>query len=1338
MAASGLVLSLARASYRTLLRWHPAARAGYAPQMQATFDAMVTRAASKSHLAVLRVSGREVLGLLTSRRSPAWAAAVPQRRSPLMRNVSQDVVFALRTFRRRPGFTTAIVATIALGIGANTAILSVANAVLLQRLPFADPSRLVMVWEDASALGFPRNTPAPGNYFDWATSIPAFAGAAAMSRTSGFNLVGDGDPDVIDALQATGNLFTVLGVPAAVGRVWQPDEDVPGSRIAVIGHALWTRRFHADPAIVGQTVDLSGTPYTIVGVMPERFEIVDPAIQIWTPLGFTAAGRQNRGGHYLEVVARLAPGATLTMANSQLRALASRLQTEHPETNRNVGMFAVPLLDDYVGDTRTALLALLAAVGCVLLIACVNVANLLLTHAAGRAREMAVRTALGADRRRLVRQLLTESLLLALAGGGLGVVMASQSFAVLTLMVPPALANLSDVTLDLRVLAATGALSVATGLLFGLAPAWRASHVERGLTSTRSARGVIGAGTRLRSGLVIAEIALATAVLIAAGLLVQSFRAAQGVTLGFRPAGVLTLRTSLPRRAYQDPARRTAFVNAVLDGVRHLPGVVSAGVTSALPLTWKGGTAGFLVDGVPMNPSLPYDANNRTVSAGYMEALGFTLLAGRFFDDRDSAAGPPVAIINETMARQYLDADRPARPSDEVRRAGFALAHDRRHRRGYARHGHRAADARGDVLPDRPVRRELDVAARPGDPRHGRSARARSRRVAGRVDGRSDPADRRRAADGRHRRQGTAGSAPADDVDDRLRRTGALPRGDWHLRRAVPHGQRAHGRNWRATGARQPAGANSDVVRGTRPVAGRPWRRNRLDGRVLGHGTDRSAALRRARPRPAYVRDTSRRHRDRLRRGSVPAREAGQPDRSDRRAPFGVGSRAMRLVLLGAVLLLATAAPRATQDREDPEAHARAIVASLVAGDYAAIEAQYTETMSQALPPGALAQRWSTVKGQVGPYESISGVSVATAGVNRVVSATCVFEKYILTLRVTFDDHGRLAGLLFTSPTARSTWSPPDYADASAFENRQVTVRTGRFELPGIAAIPKSPGPHPAVVLVHGSGPNDMDETLGPNKMFADLAEGLASRGVAVLRYEKRSHKYGRQSSDDPARLTVNDEVTDDARSAVALMAALPEVDPRRIVIAGHSLGGYLAPRIAAGQSNIAGLILLAGSARPLEDLVVEQVRYEATLAGVMTPAIQKAIDDAEASAKAMRDPDLKPGMVVDVLGSRLPATYALDLRNYHPTEVAGALSVPMLVLQGERDYQVTMTDFGLWRRALGGRSDVTLKSYPALNHLFIAGIGPASPADYARAGHVDKGVVEDIAAWCARLPAHR
>ena len=645
----------ARGTHGLVRRFHPSARAGFDGEMAATFDALVAEAEPRGAVAILRLLFRDLFGLFATawqRPDPPPPLPSPKGKS-LMDTVLQDVRFTLRSFARRPGFTAAVVITLALGIGANTAIFSVVNAVLLQRLPFADPDRLVMVWEDVSSFGFPRNTPAPGNYSDWAAQIKAFDGVAAMDQRD-FNLTGEGEPEKIGGAGVTANLFSTLGVQPLLGRTWRPEEDVTGNRIAVISHALWQRRFGGDAGIVNRTVQFNGFAYTVIGVMPPRFQIVDPAIHVWAPLNFTSERLADRGSHYLWVVGRLRAGVTLEQANAELGAMATRLQKEQPETNKPVGMYAVKLLDDYVGDTRVVLVVLLGAVGCVLLVACANVANLLLTRATGRAREMAVRAALGADRRRLVQQGLTESLILAAVGGALGIAVAYVSFGTLKHLVPAPLADLSQVGLDPGVLAATAVVIVLTGVLFGLAPAWRASRVDLATAGNRlSSRGVVAGPTRLGRGLVVAEIALASVLLVGAGLLVESFWSIRSVNLGFRPDRVLTARVQLPRSAYGEFARRGHFVSDVLVRVRALPGVESAGYTSAVPLVWKGGTSGFVAEGVPRDPSLPRDATNRVVSPGYMETIGMTLRAGRFFEASDDENGEPVAIVNWRMARQY-------------------------------------------------------------------------------------------------------------------------------------------------------------------------------------------------------------------------------------------------------------------------------------------------------------------------------------------------------------------------------------------------------------------------------------------------------------------------------------------------------------------------------------------------------------------------------------------------------------------------------------------------------------------------------------------------------------
>lgn len=420
------------------------------------------------------------------------------------------------------------------------------------------------------------------------------------------------------------------------------------------------------------------------------------------------------------------------------------------------------------------------------------------------------------------------------------------------------------------------------------------------------------------------------------------------------------------------------------------------------------------------------------------------------------------------------------------------------------------------------------------------------------------------------------------------------------------------------------------------------------------------------------------------------------------------------------------------------EAMARVIIAELVERQFEKVAAQYDERLASALPVDKLEAVWDSILAQLGAFRSITAAEQEERFGHHIVYVTCAFAKDNSILVLAFDAQAKLGGFSVAPVSSRIPWSAPDYANPELFEERAVTVHSGSWELPGTLTLPRGAGPIPAVVLVHGSGPNDQDETVGGTKMFKDLAWGLASRGVAVLRYTKRTRKYGARSGEDLNAFTVKEETIDDARSAVAMLAAMAEVNSRYIYVIGHSLGGYLGPRIAAGDAQVAGLILMAGNTRPLEDLVVEQVRYLARLKGEVTPETQKQFDAAEASAKEFRNPDLKPGMTVDLLGSKLPASYVLDLRGYHPAETAAALKIPMYILQGGRDYQVRPADFEGWRKALGQKPNVMFKLYLELNHLFVSGSGMSTPAEYSKPGHASEQVVSDIAEWITgRLTPH-
>jgi uncharacterized protein len=445
----------------------------------------------------------------------------------------------------------------------------------------------------------------------------------------------------------------------------------------------------------------------------------------------------------------------------------------------------------------------------------------------------------------------------------------------------------------------------------------------------------------------------------------------------------------------------------------------------------------------------------------------------------------------------------------------------------------------------------------------------------------------------------------------------------------------------------------------------------------------------------------------------------------------------MKYQLMAAVLfaLLFAAVPvRAAQEvSSDYQARATEFVNEMAAGQFGNVEAQYSAPVAAALAPGKLGAVWASLESQVGAFNKITDAKLETAQDLQVVTLTCVFEHATLDAVIAFDKHGRIAGLRFVPHQEISAWNAPTYAKPDAFQEQSVTVAFSHWKLPGTLTLPKGDGPFPCVVLVQGSGPEDEDETVGQNKPFKDIAWGLATRGIAVLRYVKRTKQYGAASSDDPAAVTVNDEVVNDARAAVSLLAAQPKIDAKHVYVLGHSLGAYLGPRIASGDADIAGLILLAGNTRPIEQLLVEQVRYLTSLQGSPTTDTQNQLEAAEDVANDIERPDLKPGDTVNVLGAKIPGSYWLDLRGYNPAELAAKLRVPMLILQGERDYQVRMADFEGWQKALAGRSNVTFKSYPALNHLFIAGAGPSTPAEYDQPSHVSADVIADIAAWIAR-----
>ena len=575
-----------------------------------------------------------------------------------MNTFLQDIRYAFRMLLKKPAFTAVALVSIALGIGANTAIFSLVNAVLLRPLPYPDADRLVMVWEDYKEIGFPRNTPAPANYVDWKTQNRTFEDMAAASQGP-VNITGDGEPERVDAYLPTANFFQILGVKPLYGRVYTAEEDQPGSnRVAVMSYWLWHQRYGGDPQIVGKQIVVNDQPLTVIGVMPAQFQFPTVETALWIPPAFTPQTLARRGAHFLNVVGKLKPGVTVKQANADIQAITANIVKTYPGPAQGLQAFVLPMRDQFADTVSKSLIVLLAAVGCVLLVACANIANLLLARAAARNREIAVRTALGANRGRIVRQLLTESVLMAGIGAVLGIGLAQWSFVFLKKLVPADMTAFTSVKIDPKVFAFTLALSLITGIAFGLAPALHASRLDLN-ESLKQAGGRSGIGVQswLRNSLVIAEVALSLVLLVGAGLMIKTIMTLQGVYSGFSAEQVLTVRTDLPSRKYAELQKRANFYKQVIERVKVLPGVVSVGYTTSVPLVWRGGTNGFEIEGKQPQPGM--DANHRQISPDYFRTMSIPMRAGRTFNEFDGPDNQLVAIINETMAKQFWPGENP-------------------------------------------------------------------------------------------------------------------------------------------------------------------------------------------------------------------------------------------------------------------------------------------------------------------------------------------------------------------------------------------------------------------------------------------------------------------------------------------------------------------------------------------------------------------------------------------------------------------------------------------------------------------------------------------------------
>ena len=570
-----------------------------------------------------------------------------------------DLRYAFRQLVKNPGFAGVAILTLALGIGACTAIFSVVNGILLRPLDYPQPDRIVVIRE-TNLPQFPEFSASPPNYLDWTKQTKSWQYLAAYTGAQ-INLTGKGEPQRLIGVKATAHYFDVYGITPVLGRTFVPEEDAPGKdHVVVLSHAFWQRVFGGERNIVGRSLQLNGEPYTVIGVAPPYFGEASK-VDTWVPMGFkpdeTAA--DARGGHYLNVIGRLRPNVTITQARAELELLAAQLGRQYPDSNKGWGVTTSPILDYSVRDVRTILYTLLGAVACVLLIACANIANLLLARATARHRELSIRTALGASRVRLVRQLLTESVLLGLAGGAAGVLLARWGLDLLLALAPSTLPRTSDIHLDTTVLVFSLALSVLTGVIFGIAPALLAAHtdVQEGLK--QGARGSTDARGRLRGALVVLEVAFALVLLGAAGLLARSFVRLTHVDPGFVPEQATVLRLALPEKKYVKPEEQLAFADALLARLRALPAVQAVGLTHSLPLLgdW---VLGFKIEGRPEVPPADLPSTNYySVTPDYFRAMGIRLIRGRSFNQHDDARAPRVAIINETLARQFFPNEDP-------------------------------------------------------------------------------------------------------------------------------------------------------------------------------------------------------------------------------------------------------------------------------------------------------------------------------------------------------------------------------------------------------------------------------------------------------------------------------------------------------------------------------------------------------------------------------------------------------------------------------------------------------------------------------------------------------
>jgi putative ABC transport system permease protein len=568
-----------------------------------------------------------------------------------MQTLLQDLRYGARMFMKNPMSTVVAIITLALGIGANTAIFSVINAVLLRPLPYPDSGQLVRLWESNLEANIPSFSVTYLTFLDWREQNQVFTEMAAY-REDGFNLTGAAEPERVIGARVTSDFFSMLGVNPTTGRAFLPEEDRPGQgRVVILSQEFYKRRFAAGTNAVGEQLQIDGQPHTIVGIMPAGFNFPQTETEVWIPYALDPA-QYNRQAHFLRVIARLKPGVVIDQALADMNNIAAGLEQTYPDSNKGWRVILLSLHESISGNVRLALYVLFGAVGLVLAIACANVANLLLARATSRSKEIAVRAALGASRLRLVRQLLTESMLLSLIGGVCGLLLASWGISLLISLNPTNLPRLNEIQIDKPILGFTLLISLLTGLIFGSAPAWQATRNRLNETLKDGSRSSTGSGKRLGNILVIVEVSLALMLMIGAGLLIRSFIRLREVDPGFNAAQTLTMELNLSLSKYPKAEQRAGLVKQAVERIGELPGVESVGVTHRLPLKGNSGS-GFVIEGQPPPTSSTDNGTNfRSVSADYFQALGMTLVSGRTFTAKENWESSGAAIINETLARR--------------------------------------------------------------------------------------------------------------------------------------------------------------------------------------------------------------------------------------------------------------------------------------------------------------------------------------------------------------------------------------------------------------------------------------------------------------------------------------------------------------------------------------------------------------------------------------------------------------------------------------------------------------------------------------------------------------